>query len=217
MNLGQLVEHVRLYYLRDTESPYLWPAKELVRYFNGAQDIFARHTHCITDSESDFTLISTTASKNNYRLDPRIVYVYEIYNGYGRRMNRSNRQKIPTATNQGVPTAYTLDAGSSVLRFWPTPDAVYEYKLVVARRPLRDMAATHDVPEIPEEYHLDLCDYVAYMAVRNNDTESSDVQAGGNFRDDWERKLLDAKRHFYHLRGGSNQHAVNNWTASCGR
>jgi len=217
MNLGQLVEHVRLYYLRDTESPYLWPAKELVRYFNGAQDIFARHTHCITDFESDFTLLTTVASKNNYKLDPRIIYVYEVYNAYGRRMGKSNRQKIPTVINEGVPISYTLDAGSRLLRFWPTPDGEYEHKMFVARLPLRSMTAISDVPEIPEEYHLDLCDYVAYMAVRNNDTESSEVQAGNNFRDDWEKKLVEAKRHFFHLRGGSNQRVVNNWTASCGR
>jgi hypothetical protein len=67
------------------------------------------------------------------------------------------------------------------------------------------------VPEIPEEYHLALCDYVAYMAVRNNDTEGSNTAAGANFREDWELKLRDAKRDSYHLRGGSNQQVVNNW------
>ena len=212
MTLAELVEHVRLYYLRDTETPYLWPAKELVRYFNAAQNLFARHTHCITDDTSDFTLITTTASTNNYRLDPRIIYVYEIYNAHGRRMNKSNRQKLPTVINKSTPTSYTLDAGSTILRFWPTPDGEYEHQMLVARLPLQDMANTFDTPEIPEEHRLDLCDYVAYMAVRNNDTESSETQAGANFKADWEMKLVQAKRNFYHLRGGSNQRVVNNWT-----
>jgi hypothetical protein len=217
MNLKDLLEHVRVHYLRDSEAPFLWPAKELVRYFNGAQNIFARHTHCITDDESDFIYLTTLAGKSSYKLDPRIIYVYEVYNASGRRMTRLNRQRSPTSVNQGVPTTYTLDAGSSVLRFLPTPDDEYEHKMLVARLPLRDMVAAHDVPEIPEAYHIDLCDYVAYMAVRNNDTESNETQAGRNFRDDWEQKLVEAKRHFFHLRGGSNQRAVVNWTASCGR
>jgi hypothetical protein len=217
MNLAELVEHVRVYYLRDSESQFLWSATELVKYFNDAQNIFARKTHCLTDSESPFTRVTTAGSYNGYRLDPRIVYVYEVYNAYGRRMKRVNREKLPLVSNEGVPAAYTLDAGVHVLRFWPTPDDEYEHQMLVARLPLENMQNRYDVPEIPEDYHMDLCDYVAYMAIRNNDTESSEVQAGRNFRDDWEQKLVEAKRHFYHLRGGSNQHAFNNWTASCGR
>ena len=207
MNLKELVEHVRVYYLRDSEPPYLWPAKELKRYLNDAQRIFARHTHCITDEVTILTA-STTPS---YPLDKNIIHVYEVYNDTGRRLARKNRQKLPVTTYEGKPIHYTVDAGSNYIRFGPTPDDEYEYKLLVARLPEKELEQVHDVPEIPEEYHLALCDYIAYMAVRNNDTEASNTNAGANFREDWELKLRDAKRNSYHLRGGSNQQVVNDW------
>ena len=211
MNLAELLEHVRVSYLRDSEAPFLWPAKELIRYLNEAQRIFARHTHCITDDSSPFTTLTTASTTPSYHLDPRIVYVYEVYNDTGRRLGRTNRQKLPVTVHESKPTHYTLDAGQSKIRFGPVPDDEYEFTMLVARLPLQDMTQKHHVPEIPEEYHMALCDYAAYMAVRNNDTESSEVQAGGNFREDWELKLRDAKRNSYHLRGGANQRVVNRW------
>jgi len=207
MNLAELVEHIRVYYLRDTEPPYLWPAKELIRYLNDAQKLFARHTHCITDETTVLTLDTTPS----YKLPPSIVHVYEVYNDTGRRLARKNRQKLPITTYEGKPIHYTMDAGHSTIRFGPTPDGEYEFLLLTARLPLVEMKQRTDVPEIPEEYHLALCDYAAYMAVRNNDTEGSNTNAGANFREDWELKLRDAKRDSYHLRGGSNQQVVNNW------
>jgi hypothetical protein len=211
MNLEELVEHVREYYLRDTETPYLWPAKELVRYFNDAERIFARRTHCIVDGTSELTLLTTNVQNDRYSLDPRTIYVYEVYDTYGRRLTRWSRQSRPKSIHKGRPLSFTQDTGIASIRFSPAPDGEYEFSMLVARLPLKDMCETYDVPEIPEEYHLALCDYVAYMAVRNNDTESSETQAGANFREDWELKLRDAKRDAYHNRIGSNSRVVNNW------
>jgi len=211
MNLEELVEHVRLYYLRDSDPPFLWPAKELVRYFNDAQRLFARHTHCIVDSSSDFTLLTTSSGTADYVLDQRIIYVYEVYDSVGSKLSRWSRQRLPRSRHLGEPKCFTQDVGVHSIRLSPTPDDVYELSMFVARLPLRDMASEYDTPEIPEEYHLALCDYVAYMAVRNNDTESSETQAGANFREDWEIKLRDAKRNAYHYRIGSNARVVNNW------
>lgn len=211
MNLLELVEHVKSNYLRDSQDQELWSAQELIKYFNAAQNLFARHTHCLIDTD---VVVTTAPSIARYTLDPKIIYVYEVYDSDGRRVHRHNRHKLPRSLYEGKPLGFTQDTGTASIRFSPTPDDEYTFSLLVARLPSKPLARQYDVPEIPEEYHIDLCDYVAYMAVRNNDTESSEIQAGNNFRTDWETKLRDAKRNTYHYRIGSNSQAVNNWTGS---
>jgi hypothetical protein len=212
MTVEELLLHTRARYLRDEEAPFLWSAAELLLYLNEAERIFARRTHVLSDDTSDFTTLTTVASQSRYALDPRIVYVSEVYDPDGRLMRNVTRGKLPRSPYEGKPKMYTLDAAMSSMRLGPIPDDMYELQMVVARKPLVPMATQYDSPEIPEEYHLALCDYVAYKALRNNDTEASNTTAAENFRAAWETTLAHAKRDVYHLRAGSSPAVVNNWT-----
>ena len=212
MNVSELLQHTRARYLRDEEAPFLWSASELLAYLNEAENIFARRTHVLSDDDSDFTTITTVAGQSRYALDPRIIYVSEAYSDTGFRIKNATRNRMPRTPYEGKPRMYTLDAKVSSIRFGPTPDAAYDIDLLVARKPLRVMADKHDSPEIPEEYHLALCDYVAYKALRNNDTEASNTTAAENFRSAWETMLTQAKRDMYHLRAGNSPAVANNWT-----
>lgn len=212
MNVEQLLEHVRERYLRDEEPPYLWPAPELLKYLNEAETIFARRTHVLSDDESDFTTLTTTAGMARYALDTRVIYVSEVYDANGFLLRNVTRGKLPRSPYEGKPRMYTLDASMQSIRFGPMPDDAYEFQLTVARKPLQPLATKYDEPEIPEEYHLALCDYVAYKALRNNDTEASNTTAAENFRIDWEKWLVEAKRSAYHLRAGNSPRVVNDWT-----
>ncbi len=211
MNVADLLTHTRTRYLRDESPPYLWGASELLLYLNEAENIFARRTHVLTDTDSAFTSITTVAGQSRYALDRRIVFVLEVYDDTGCKMRNVTRGKLPRTPYEGKPRMYTLDAGVSSLRFGPIPDAAYEFEMVVARKPLAAMTSKFDEPEIPEEYHLTLCDYVAYKALRNNDTEASNTTAAENFRVDWEKRLVEAKREAYHLRAGSSPRVVSDW------
>jgi len=212
MNLGDLVTHTRESYLRDMQAPFLWPASELIKYLNEAETLFARHTHVLTDDASSVTTLTTEVGKSRYALGPLIVFVYEVYDDTGWKLRNVTRSKLPKSPYEGKPRMYTLDSGVSSIRLAPLPDDEYEFTMLVARKPLKAMSTQYDEPEIPEEYHLALCDYAAYKAVRNNDTEASNVSAGANFREDWEIKLRDAKRDAFHLRMGATPKVVNNWT-----
>jgi hypothetical protein len=214
MTVAELLRHARESYLRDAAAPFLWSAQELLRYLNEAQVLFARHTHILMDDASDFTTITSAPGVTRYALDPRIVFVSEVYDDTGRRLLAASRAKAPRTPFQGKPRHYTLDASVSTLRLLPTPDDVYEFNLVVARTPLKPLVTEYDTPEIPEAYHLSLLDWVAYKALRNNDTEGSNVTAAEIFRLDWTKTLLYAKRDAFTLRHSSNIHAVNDWTGS---
>lgn len=211
MNVRELLEHTRTRYLRDEEAPFLWSASELLRYLNEAENLFARRTHVLSDDDSAFTTITTVEGQSRYALDPRIIFVSEAYNDTGIRIKNATRNRMPRTPYEGKPRMYTLDAKVSSIRFGPTPDAAYDIDLVVARKPLTAMISKYDEPEIPEEYHLALCDYVAYKALRNNDTEASNTTAAENFRADWEKALTEAKRDVYHLRAGNSPRVVSDW------
>lgn len=212
MNVAELIRHVRESYLRDAEAPFLFPAPELLRYLNEAQALFARHTHVLMDDESAFTELTTVAGESKYALDPSIIFVSELYDSIGRRLKATSRANTPRTEYRGRPRFYTLDAKVSTVRFVPTPDAEYVFRMVVARKPLGMLKSEYDIPEVPEEYHLALLDWVAYKALRNNDTEASNVTAAENFRLDWAKRLAEAKRDAFAVRHGSNVRAANNWT-----
>ena len=213
MTLSELIEHVRTHVLRDQARPPLWPDELLTLYFNEAEDQFARRTHCLSDATSDFTFIETTAGEAVYALDPRVIFVAEIIDDSGHPVRDRSRRQIIRRVGEGRPVAFTTDASVRTLRLHPTPDKTYVLDMLVARRPLNKLANDADEPEIPEQHHLDLCDWVAYRCLRNNDPEAAAMAAAPDtFRADWELKVRDAKRDVYRLRSGDNPTARGNWT-----
>jgi len=213
MNLGELVEHVRKHVLRDEALPPLWSDEELTLYFNEAQDLFARRTHILSDDESDLTFVTTEPGVAVYTLAPRVIFVSEVHHAdTGIALRDMARRLLPRRFSEGRPVAYTMDARMRSMRLSPTPDAAYELDLLVARKALNRLVNEGDEPEIPEEHHLDLCDWVTYKALLNNDPEQTNTVSAEVFRNAWELKLRDAKRAVFRMRAGPNPHARGNWT-----
>jgi hypothetical protein len=213
MNLGELIEHTRNHVLRDEAAPPLWSDTELTLYFNEAQVQFARRTHSLADETSDFTFLTTEAGVSTYELDSRIVFVGEIiHEDTGIRLRDTTRRSIPKRHTNGRPVAYALDAAMKSIRLAPTPDDEYVLDLLVARKPLSKLLNDNDEPEIDEDYHLTLCDWVVYRALKNNDPEQTNTVAAEEFKKQWEEAVRDAKRDLYRMRSGPRPKAVSNWT-----
>lgn len=214
MTLGELIEYVRDHVLRDEAVPPLWPDDLLTRYFNEAVDQFAQRTHCLQDEESEFTTIHTIAGQGSYALDSRIVFVAEVFHAEtGTPLRDRTRTRVGLRGVEGRPGVFRLDAAHSSLRLYPTPDDEYVIQMLVARKPLAPLVGDNDVPEVPEQYHLALCDWVAYRCLRANDPEQANFTASaGEFKPAWEEAVRDAKRDVYRLRTGPNPRAVGNWT-----
>lgn len=212
MNLRELLEHTSQAILRDQAVPRQWKDPELTLYLNEAEVQFARRTHCLTDGTSGFTFVETEAGVATYTLDPRVIFILEIVDSDGIPLMDRTRGQISRRGFEGKPRAYTTDAAGRTLRLFPTPDDAYTLDLLVARKPLAPMVEDDDTPEIDEEYHLALCAWAAYRALRNNDPDGSNVLAADTFRTEWELAVRDAKRDVFRLRAGNNPTARANWT-----
>jgi hypothetical protein len=220
MTLSELMGHLRCAVLRDEGLPYLWQDAELLRYLNQAQLEFCRRTHTLQDDGSAFTTFDTVIGQNVYELDSRIIFVGEcgvvLDDGNGNLsyhdMRDRTRGQLKNSYIAGRPNTYTLQVARQKIRLSPVPDAVYTVRMVVARKPLNDMVQARDEPEIPEDYHLTLCNFAAMKALMNNDPERAQMQAAGEFRSQWDLDIRDAKRYMTHMRSGVSPQARSNWT-----
>jgi hypothetical protein len=95
---------------------------------------------------------------------------------------------------------------------YPVPDDVYEVRLIVARKPLKSLVTSKDVPEIDDEYHISLCDFAAWRALNNNDPEGSNMAAAKEFRASWDLTIRDVRRDMARMRLGVKPQARANWT-----
>jgi len=212
MTLGELLNDARHAVLRDSVAPALWPDTLLARYFNEAETIFARRTHCLTSDDAPFCTLTTEAGKAKYALSPSIIYIMEVVDEIGVPVRLRGRNRVPVSAIQGKPRVYTADTAYKGLRLYPEPDDVYTLTMNVAHKPTKKMAHAAQKPEIPEEYHSALIDFVVYRALLNNGPEGGDTTAAGPFKAEWELALRDAKRDSYHMRNSPNAAVVNNWT-----
>ena len=192
MTLAELLEGTR-YILDDRVEPYQWPTALLTRYLNDATDIFARRTYCLLDSE---VALVTIAGRTRYELDPTVLTVLAIEDADGVALS-PKWSTSKTSTSTGAPRSYTTRPGPRAVYLWPTPDDAYTLQMLVARRPLDPLASDSDEPEIPEEYHLGLCDYAAYRAWTLADPDNQNLKAGLAAQARWDMHLRDAKRELY--------------------
>jgi hypothetical protein len=84
------------------------------------------------------------------------------------------------------------------LRVYPAPTAVWVQPLMlrVVRMPLRKLTldALDQSPEIPEEHHLDMLDWAAYLALRIVDVDAGMPERALEFRQTFELHVAEAKK-----------------------
>lgn len=108
----------------------------------------------------------------------------------------------------GNTLAYSTDEGLSLddddvnsvitLRVYPTPGADQDgtvLKLRVVRSPLTTFVATKvkDVPEIPVDFHLDMLDWAAYLALRIVDDDAGNPKRAEEFKARFEATVKEAR------------------------
>ena len=109
--------------------------------------------------------------------------------------------------NPGKPLVFDTDefnvdtggsAGGVSVRLYPMPDATYSGNVIqmrVSRMPATRLtpATLQAVPEIPEDYHLDMLDWAAYLALRIVDHELGDAERAAEFRQSFEAHVEEAR------------------------
>jgi hypothetical protein len=116
----------------------------------------------------------------------------------------SNYNSLPP----GPPLAYSTDEsmaeddggsmGAVNLRVYPTPSAAEAgsiIKMRVVRKPLERFVETNlgAVPEIPEEHHLEMLDWAAYLALRIVDDDAGSPKRATDFRASFEDHVRRAR------------------------
>lgn len=109
----------------------------------------------------------------------------------------------------GRPIAYSTDeevvnddsdsAGVSVLRVFPTPTSDEAGKIIymrVIRLPIERLSKKRLklAPEVPEENHLEMLDWAAYLALRIQDQDAGNRAAAGDFEARFNALLKRAQR-----------------------
>jgi hypothetical protein len=198
MDLSELVAHTRENILSDTRTPYQWADPTIEVFLNDAQKLFCRRTFCLIDDSSEFTTVTTSANEPVITLNPVVLHVFNISDANSIKLSKFKASgAVPNRS--GAPRSWGYRTSNTV-RIWPTPDDEYTLNAIVARLPLEDISESVD-PEIPDRYHLNLCEWAAYLALRRLDSGNTD---GARdllvlVRKDWERALVEAKREFYQL------------------
>jgi hypothetical protein len=217
MQLKELLEHSMADVLQDRAAIVSGPAKRMwsdtaaVRYFNQAEQMFARKTYCIVDSSSAFCTITLVDGTSEYALDSSILQVLNVrMSDNGVDMTRATHEKISMAVNTGAlvtpgyPWVWTTDEGVRKLRVYPVPDAtaaLNTLELRVIRMPsvALTLSALTAEPQIPVEHHLSLCDWVAYRALTTQDVDGSNRKEAMNFRAEFMSSIKDARADYKRL------------------
>jgi len=184
--VDDLVSHIRDHVLRDTPQPWLFDDAVIIRFINEGYKLLARHTHF----QIDDSIIYTVSGIKAYSLPKRCIYLREVVDDQGCYLTPFTRRAKPRVWS-GRPSAYSTDVAHSKLKLVPIPDDQYQLSIVYAEVP--ETVSAGDDLLIPDDWALALGDYVAYRALRNNDSDGSATVPAEGFFVTWREFVRDAK------------------------
>ena len=149
----------------------------LTIYANEAQEEACRRAALLRDAVSSMCTVAFAADDAAVALNAKIVRVLsarvdgqpatvvseEVMNHMHPAWMEDARRASPTHLVAGVTTG--------MLHLWPIPAAAGTIKLTVQRLPLKSLANDIDKPEIRQELHAALVDWMLYRAFSRLDTD----------------------------------------------
>lgn len=205
-----------------TPDDRYWKDTALIRYLDAAHKRFARMSLCIHDDTTvKVTRVVLIDGTDTYALHPSVRMVLSArHQDDTQDMVRINHQnavnqnndftedfQFAIVTNPGKPVRYSTDEGMDPtrngairMRFLGVPDSTQTGKVVylrVIRQPLADITAKDTDKttfEIPEEYHLDLCEWAAFLCLRNWDIDAEDRTKSETHKKRFEEAVAECKR-----------------------
>lgn len=145
--------------------------------------------YVIGDASKALCRVCVTSGVGNYNLSHKITKIESCYlesmNGvplHQKTRGWLDRHYFQWRTATGTPRFYLEERGKITLV--PKPDSTFNnstgkdtLNLSVYRLPLLDLDVnTNNSPEIPEEYHYSLIDYICYLCYSNQNSDSQDLQ-----------------------------------------
>lgn len=200
------------------QDTLIWSDATLVRYIDRGYFRMAEEGYLLRDhTTEEVCRVTLVTGQEEYPLHPKILAVYSAEierrplarSSYGTLTgswsNMSAAAYAPLPFREGVPLFFTTDQANDVLRVYPAPGAELDGHLVhlrVARLPMERLRLPprgavdpeYMVPEIPEQYHADILDWAAYLALRNHDVDGENLNRARSHRNSFERRVDQALR-----------------------
>jgi hypothetical protein len=183
---------------KNDDTGLLWTNQEIVRYANAAVSEFVvRNPILDQDTQSTVTRISVLADTNVYSYDARILSIrrmkfVDVEGSEWRLVKRTTDWMDRYITDwdleamplTGVVLYYVEDSDHRTITLYRTPELDGTLHMVTDRLPFEQMAWAkrhQQKPEIDFVHHLDLLDYMKYLAYRKRDAETDDEKMSAAF------------------------------------
>lgn len=178
MKRSDLARRVRDVYLDDAIEPFKWTAEWMDWAINRAQDEACRRSRLIfDDTTAAICTISVETGTAEYTASSRIIEIenirYDSEPVEAKSVGWLDRNSPNWKTQTSATPNYVTGRGRTIIVVG-VPSEDYTLSLDVWRLPLEDMDEDVDTFEIPDEYHDDLMDYVAFEAFMIRRTSTYD-------------------------------------------
>lgn len=181
---------------KNDDTGLLWSNQEAVRYANEAQIEFCyRQPILDRTTQTTLTQLAFNQGVQSAAYSTRILSIKRAKwvgaSGDEQVLHKRTEQWMDdhhpntwqlegNATMEGVPRYYVEDAARRTIMLYPLPPENGVVHLTVWRLPFKYMSWSRrhlDAPEIDEQHHLDLIDYMVYLAYlkRDSETENKDL------------------------------------------
>ena len=180
MNVEQFIDRFRSE-RDDRATPYLFSDAEIVDWLNEAIEEACQRAHLIEDAQSAFTSFNVTAGTVYTPLPPYVIKVMRVTVD-GMKIDPTSEEELDRMDRRwelrtGQPQGWIFGRDGS-LRLFPTPSKTVAVKIRVSRLPVDllspDLGA--EEPEIPQQWHVKLLNWVYNRALRKNEVETQDLE-----------------------------------------
>lgn len=204
--------------LLDGAPDSMFSDEVLVRYLNSAQELFCRKAWPIVDQTTaaccEVTLVTDQTDYSVHRSVIRVLSAVPQDSDIPLlqlNWNLMSNQPTPGFPDflenrfaytypSGRPAYFSLDQATRTLRVRPKPSAeqvaaIVKLKLRVARMPITPLSVATPLssPEIPDEFHLDLCNYAGGRALVQANLDAGDVKRGRDLIAEFMANIRSAK------------------------
>ncbi|MBO9679560.1 MAG: hypothetical protein J7556_15060 [Acidovorax sp.] len=185
----------------------------LAIYANDGQDEACRRALLLRDSASPMCTISFQAGDESVGVDRRVIGIQRAFvDGHAvdvvavERMDCSH-PGWQFETRRDRPVRLVTGMTTGKLHLWPVPDAPGKIRLTVHRLPMRPMSGCDSTPEIRQELHRALVDWMLYRAYSREDTDlHNDAKAAvalAKFEAEFGRKASGRNEEWVRAGGGA--------------
>ena len=203
MTGAEIILAAREDFLDDAVAPFLWSDTLLERYLNLSEAEACRRASLLLDdttaNDSEGTplplcSLTVVAGTSSYVISKKILRILTC-------VPASTSRPIEKKTEDWLDEFYTTwrsAEGDPVyflekkgrITLVPQPVTNDTMQLSIVRLPLASMTIAGDEsPEIPEEFHMDLIDYMAHLAYLKQDSETRDIEKSNMYEEQVTQKF----------------------------